>query len=204
MTMPIPGHDVSRPHSAPKVQPVLLFVMALSLLVPARLSAHAVVYPKSSAPGAYERYVLRVPNEKTTMTTRVELRFPADVRVTSFADVPGWRLEVLTDSARRIIGAVWTGSLPPQRFAEFPFVAVNPKGEARLTWPASQTYSDGARVEWTGEEGSKTPASVTAIAPPPGASGGKGGSMWVAWGALAISLVSLGLAMRRSDGSRAV
>ena len=41
-----------------------LAAVAALLLVPAAASAHAVVYPKSSATGAYERYVLRVPNEK--------------------------------------------------------------------------------------------------------------------------------------------
>src|SRR5690348_18036065 len=30
---------------------------------------------------AYEKYVLRVPNEKGVPTTRVEIRFPSDIRV---------------------------------------------------------------------------------------------------------------------------
>ena len=72
---------------------------------------------------AYEKYVLRVPNEKAIATTKVELHFPAGLRVTSFADVPGWQLEVVTDSAKAITAAIWTGTLPPQRFIEFPFVA---------------------------------------------------------------------------------
>ena len=45
-----------------------------------------------------------------------------DVRVSSFADVPGWTIEVTRDTAQRIIGAVWTGTLPPERFVELPFV----------------------------------------------------------------------------------
>jgi uncharacterized protein YcnI len=106
--------------------------VAALLALPVLAFGHAVVFPRTSAPGAYERYVLRVPNEKTSPTTRVEMRFPADVRVTSFEDVPGWQLEVLTDSAKHVIGAVWTGMLAPQRFAEFPFMAANPKGNARL------------------------------------------------------------------------
>src|SRR5262249_478717 len=113
--------------------------VALTLVVPALAIAHAVVYPKSSAPGAYERYMLRVPNERAVPTTRVELHFPPEVKVTSFADVPGWQLEVLTDSAQRIVGAVWTGSLPPKRFVEFPFVAVNPATATTVKWPAIQT-----------------------------------------------------------------
>jgi uncharacterized protein YcnI len=172
------------------------------------LWAHAVVFPKTSTLGAYERYVLRVPNEKAVATTRVELRFPAGVRVTSFADVPGWQLEVVTDSTKAITAAIWTGTLPPQRFIEFPFVAVNPKTDARLEWPAFQTYADGQRVEWTGPEGSKSPASATmvaAAAAAPGAPTQEGGGVtrWLPWAALVISLVSLGLAMRKPDARAA-
>jgi uncharacterized protein YcnI len=171
----------------------------LVVLLPTVLFGHAVVFPKASAPGAYERYVLRVPNEKRVATTRVEIHFPAAVRVSSFADVPGWELQVVTDSAKRIIGAVWTGALAPERFVEFPFVAVNPKSETRLTWPAIQTYADGERVEWTGQEGAKTPASVTSVATG-GLSAGDGTSTrWMVWTALIVAVVSLGLALRRPE-----
>jgi len=141
-------------------------------------------------------------------TTRVELRFPAGVRVTSFADVPGWQLEVVTDSAKAITAAIWTGTLPPQRFIEFPFVAVNPKTDARLEWPAYQTYADGQRVEWTGPEGSKSPASATMVAAAAAAPGaraqdGSGVTRWLPWAALVISLVSLGIAMRKPDARAA-
>jgi Uncharacterized protein conserved in bacteria len=175
----------------------LAATVVFALIVPGVAFSHAVVYPKSSAPGAYERYVLRVPNEKAIATTRIEIHFPADARVTSFADVAGWQLEVRTDSAERIVGAVWTGSLAPQRFVELPFVAVNPKSATRLVWPVTQTYADSITVDWTGAEGSKTPASVTAIAPA-GPTGESGATRWVPWGALIVALVALGLALRRS------
>src|SRR4051812_29140063 len=99
--------------------PVALALAAIALVVaPAIALAHAVVFPKTSTTGAYEKYVLRVPNEKAVATVRVEIRFPADARVTSFGDVAGWQLEVQTDSAKRIVGAAWTGTLAPQRFVE--------------------------------------------------------------------------------------
>jgi uncharacterized protein YcnI len=171
--------------------------IALALLVPAIAFGHAVVFPKNSTPGAYERYLLRVPNEKAIATTRVELRVPADVKVNSFAEVPGWQLEVLKDSAQRITGAVWTGTLAPNRFVEFPFVAVNPKTNAKIAWPALQTYADGQVVEWNGPEGSKTPASVTTIAAASIAGGGNV-PLWLSIAALILALISLGLAARKT------
>src|SRR4029078_3370828 len=123
-------------HSMKKIS----FLLAAALLVPSIASAHAVVFPKRSTHGAYEKFVLRVPNEKDVATTRVEIRFPAGLRVVSFVDVAGWQLEEIRDSANAVIGAVWTGSLPPERFVEFPFVAVNPKDDAQLVWPACQQY----------------------------------------------------------------
>jgi uncharacterized protein YcnI len=144
-----------------RAQRTIAATIAFVLAVPALGLAHAVVFPKMSTPGAYERYLLRVPNERNVATTRVEIRFPLDVKVISFADVQGWQIEIQRDSASRIVGAVWTGSLAPERFVEFPFVAVNPKTPAQIQWPAFQTYADGQRVEWTGAEDSKSPASVT-------------------------------------------
>ncbi len=172
--------------------------IALVLAIPAIVLGHAVVFPKASAPGAYERYVLRVPNERKVPTTKVEMRFPPEVRVTSFTDVPGWQLEVVRDSASRIVGAVWTGSLSPERFMEFPFVAVNPKTGTEVHWPAYQTYANGERVEWTGAEGSKSPASVTTLSASSAPSGSNGRTTLVmAAVALALSLVSLGLSIRK-------
>lgn len=188
----------STSHRAPALRSALVLLVCLA--APASALAHAVVFPKSSTPGAYERYVLRVPNERNLPTTVVEIQFPPDVRVVSFTDVPGWRLEVRTDAAGRVTGAVWTGTLPVQRFVEFPFMAVNPRTESRLTWPAIQTYANGERVAWTGAEGSKTPASSTSIREADESSSGV--VLYVAAAALLLSLVSLGLALRpRGSGS---
>ena len=178
---------------------IVVGCIVCSLVAPAIAFGHAVVLPKNSTPGAFERYVLRVPNEKAVATTRVEIRFPADVRVTSFEDVAGWQLEVLTDSTKRVVGAVWTGTLAPQRFIEFPFMAANPKVATRLIWPAFQTYADGERVEWTGAEGTKRPASSTLLA---AASVSESMTRSVPWIAAILALVSLGLAMRKRGAAQ--
>lgn len=180
--------------------PALALAAAALLLAPAAAFAHAVVYPKRAEPGAYERYVLRVPNERRVPTGRVEIRFPAGLRVVSFGDVPGWSLEVKKDASGAIVGAVWWGSLPPERFVEFPFVAVDPGAGARLVWPVAQTYQGGERIDWNGPEGSKTPASVTEIAK---AGGGAGAGTYLGAAALVVSLLALGLALRRPPPSSA-
>jgi uncharacterized protein YcnI len=168
------------------------------LFAPALAFAHAVVYPKTSMPGAYEKYVLRVPNERDVPTLKVELHFPVGLRVVSFSEVPGWKIQVLTDSAQRIIGAIWTGVLPKERFVEFPFVAVNPKDSTSLAWPTYQTYEGGEKVEWTSPDtAAKTPVSSTLIADatakPVKVSRT---SLYVSLVALLFSLTALGVALR--------
>jgi len=176
-----------------------LMLALLAMIVPAVALAHAVVYPKTSRPGAYEKYVLRVPNERDVPTIRVELHFPEGLRVVSFSDVPGWNLQVLTDSAKAIIGAVWTGVLPKERFVEFPFVAVNPKESTSLSWPTIQTYQGGEVVNWTSPDtASKTPVSATTIDDTSTPStGGSQSPVYVSIAALLLALMSLGVALRR-------
>lgn len=175
-----------------------LLLAVVALVIPSVALAHAVVYPRTSLPGAYERYVLRVPNERDVPTTRVELHFPADVRVVSFGDVAGWKLEVLIDTAQRITGAVWTGVLPKERFVEFPFIAVNPRDSARLTWPTIQTYANGEVVQWTDPDTTaKTPVSATIVAtvtPPPLKVSRT--SLYISVAALLFALTALAVALR--------
>ena len=199
MTLPLRVMQQRQTTARQRAQRTIAATIAFVLAVPALGLAHAVVFPRTSTPGAYERYLLRVPNERNVATTRVEMRFPLDVKVISFADVQGWQIEIQRDSASRIVGAVWTGSLAPERFIEFPFVAVNPKTPAQIQWPAFQTYADGQRVEWTGAEDSKSPASVTTIAVAlTGAPAAPSNTPFaLACAALGIAILSLGLALRR-------
>ncbi|MFW6085164.1 MAG: DUF1775 domain-containing protein [Gemmatimonadota bacterium] len=130
------------------------------------LWAHAVVVPGESRTGAYETYTLRVPNEKDVPTTRIEITFPSEVFVISFAEVPGWTLEVTRDDTGRAVGATWTGVLPPHRFVELPFVGVNPTEPAVLVWSVDQTYAGPSGeevVSWAGPADSEFPASRTTV-----------------------------------------
>jgi hypothetical protein len=68
------------------------------------------------------------------------------------------------DDSGRALSATWTGNLPPERFVELPFIGVNPREPARVTWPVLQVYANGDTARWTGAPDSESPASVTEIA----------------------------------------
>lgn len=142
-----------------------LAIGAALLAFAAAAPAHVTVWPKQSQPGAHERYAVRVPNEKQADTLAVELRFPAGLRVTAFEQKPGWLTEAMRDSKGTIVGVRWTGRLPPEQFTEFGLLAVNPASAKDLVWAATQRFADGTSVEWSGAEGSKSPAPHVQLLP---------------------------------------
>jgi uncharacterized protein YcnI len=167
---------------------------------------HAVVYPGEAPTGAYQKYVLRVPNERSFTTTRVSITFPAGVRVISFDEVPGWALETTSaDAGASFSGAAWTGELPVGRFVEFGFIGVNPSEATTLKWDVVQVYGDGTVVEWTGPADSATPASLTRVgapsATPVGGPSSSGLATPLAVLALLLAFIALGVSLRPARAS---
>ena len=121
-------------------------------------SAHVTVSPQASAPGAREKYEIRVPNERKSATITVEIRFPAGLRVTAVEQKPGWHAEALRDSAGNLTGVRWIGNLPPEQFTEFGLLGQNPAGGSELVFTATQAFADGTKIEWSGAANSNTPA----------------------------------------------
>lgn len=110
---------------------------------------------------------MRVPTEKAIPTVRIELEVPAGVEISAVDDIAGWKVELRKDSAGKIVGIVWSGSsIAPRQAAQFTFTAQNPAEETAIAWKVLQMYEDGTRSEWTGPQGSRTPASVTTIKAP--------------------------------------
>jgi uncharacterized protein YcnI len=171
-------------------------VIAL-LLISSLAWARAVVFPRTSTLGAYERYTLRIVNERDVPIVRVEIRFPAGLSVISFGDVPDWKLQIVLDSAQKITGAVWTGALPKARFVELPFLAMNPKDSTSVSWPVYETYEGGERVEWTNPDtASRTPISSTLLGGPPVPVRVSRTSLYISLIALLFALTALGVALR--------
>ena len=119
--------------------------------------AHVTIWPQQSAPGAREKYELRVPNERKSATITVEFRFPRGLRVTAVEQKPGWQAEAFRDASGALTGVRWIGNLPPEQFTEFGLLAVNPAG-GELAFTAIQAFADGTKIEWSGAAGSKSPA----------------------------------------------
>jgi uncharacterized protein YcnI len=139
--------------------PILAFAAASVLL------AHVTVSPKESGAGAVQKYTLRVPNEKAVANVRIEVEFPSGAEVSAVDDQAGWKVDLKKDSAGKITGAAWVGSLDAKGIVDLSFSAKNPKEETKLVWKVVQVYKDGSKSDWTGPAGSKGPAPVTTIKP---------------------------------------
>jgi uncharacterized protein YcnI len=140
-----------------------LWIAAIAVLMSVPALAHVTVQPKQSAPGATEKYVLRVPTEKFVPTVRVDVEFPATLNVSAFEPKAGWKIEEKKDATGKLIGVTLNGSLGPGESTQFNFTARNPGTEGKLIFKAIQTYEDGTKSEWTGPEGSRTPSPVVEI-----------------------------------------
>lgn len=140
--------------------------LLLTFSLAASAWAHVGILPRESTAGATQKYTMRVPTEKSVPTVRIEAEFPAAVEVTSVEDKAGWKIELKKDASGKITGAIWSGStIAPRDIGEFGFTARNPGEETKLVWKVVQIYEDQSRSEWTGPQGSRSPAPVTQIKP---------------------------------------
>jgi len=135
----------------------------LAVVSSAVVFAHITIWPKESAPGARERYTMRVPNEKQVTTVRIEGEFPSELNVYDFEFKPGWKVDFKKDDKGKIIGATWTGRIAPYEFVEFGMLGLNPKEGSSLTWKFVQFYDDGMKEEFTGAVGSRYPSPVVML-----------------------------------------
>jgi uncharacterized protein YcnI len=139
---------------------------AFALASAALAFAHIRIAPTESAPGAREKYTMRVPNEKQVNTIRVEGEFPAGLQIYDFEFKPGWKIDFKKDDNGKIVGATWTGKVQPYEFVEFGMLGINPKEETNLAWKFVQYYEDGSKEEFTGPVGSFRPSPVTDLKKP--------------------------------------
>lgn len=148
------------------ISKLLIFTFAALFIFSGSAYAHVTVKPSSSAPEAWETYTIKVPVEKETDTTKVTLKVPEGVTFESYQPVPGWKVTTEGDKDGHVKTVTWAATdegIAAGQFQQFSFVAQNPKEETKVAWDAFQYYEDGEIVEWSGEEGSDLPHSVTEI-----------------------------------------
>lgn len=128
--------------------------------------AHAHVSPSVVQRGHSETFTLVVPTEGQATTSAVELTVPGGFQLGSFEAAPGWKRSVRQTGSgdEAIVSKVaWAGgSVPGGEAAYLRFQGVADRS-GPYAFKVRQTYSDGRVVEWTGSEGSDTPAPVVSV-----------------------------------------
>jgi periplasmic copper chaperone A len=143
--------------------------LAVVVLTAGPAAAHVTVSSPDAAPGGFGKLVVRVPTESdTASTTRLQVQLPAD---TPFAFVstrphPGWTVATterkLADPitaegftlSKAVATVTWTVSdatagIAPGQFDEFELsLGAFPSDVDTLSFPTTQTYSDGTVVTW--------------------------------------------------------
>src|SRR5215210_2704690 len=146
--------------------PAMMIVTAFALCLPAAANAHVSITPRQSMAGATEKYVIRVPTESKVATVGAELVVPEGVIVETVAVPNGWKYEV-TRKDDRIVSIKWTMNIPPGEFAEFAFVARNPRDKTEVVWTLRQKFADGTVSDWTKGPNGIRPSSITKLAARP-------------------------------------
>ncbi|MHA6530029.1 YcnI family copper-binding membrane protein [Paenibacillus sp. BAC0078] len=147
---------------------------ALLLVLATMASAHVTVSPAESATGAWETYTLKVPSEKDAATIQVDLRIPEGAEFKQYEAAPGWDVTIEGNKVSWIANGK---GIQAGQFQRFYFTAKNPDAAGELAWNAYQHYADGSVVQWSGEEGSETPHSITEIVQAAGGDSHAHGSM---------------------------
>jgi uncharacterized protein YcnI len=135
---------------------------AVTLVLASPAFAHAILSPPVAKAKVDQQFTLSVPTEEEGATTsEVELTVPDGLAIDSFEPAPGWtRSEQASGSGeeRAIRKVAWSGGkVPTGEDAVFRF---NGSLDSAKTYEVAvrQTYSSGRVVDWSGSEGSDTPA----------------------------------------------
>lgn len=123
---------------------------------------HAIMSPSIVPTKESQQFTLSVPTEEEGQTTnKIVLTVPAGFAVDSFEAAPGWTREVKATGTGEdaVVNTItWTGGkVPTEEDSVFRFNASVSKA-ATVTFGVRQYYSDGTVVDWSGAEGSDTPA----------------------------------------------
>ena len=194
-----------------------LGIIALSGAAPAWAHVHADADADNPAPGATSMVTFQVPGESENgaLTTRLSVKLP-DVASARTEVMPGWTATLERDAAAGTVRSVtWTADprvgISSDQFALFRVSVKLPEGDS-VTFPTTQTYSDGTVVRWDqaplpggGEPEHPAPALSLTGAPPTGmddhemtaqaAPTADNAARWLAGGAITLAAVGIAAAL---------
>ncbi len=133
-------------------RPLTLATALLAFLaVASSASAHVQILPATATVQQAQEFTVRVPTERPLPTTAVQVTFPSEVAVYSFAPPPaGWRATKIQRDGR-FVGVKYTGgSIPVNQYLDFHFLGT-PTKDGTSVWKSLQTYADGQVKPWTGK-----------------------------------------------------
>lgn len=115
-------------------------------------SAHVVVSAPDAAQGGYSVLTFRVPTESdTASTSSVKVTLPG-LNSARTQPIPGWTSTVEKDSADLAVSVTWTANpgseVGPGQFQQFLLSAGPLPEQESVSFPATQTYTDGEVVNW--------------------------------------------------------
>jgi uncharacterized protein YcnI len=177
--------------------------------------AHVRVTADNPAPGSYSVLTFKVPNEseKGVLTTQLNVILP-NVASASTDVMPGWTATLDRDAAAGTVRSVtWTAApgtgIGRDQFALFRISVKLPNVDS-VSFPATQTYSDGTVVKWDQPEppgGAEPEYPVPEVALTGAAAADDNpaptvqtvapdnSARWLAGGALALSAVAVATAL---------
>ena len=198
--------------------------VGLALVPTLVASAHVTGSSPDATPGGFGKLVFRVPNEsETASTTALSVDLPKDTpfAFVSVRPVAGWTVETTTEPlaepveleggftvTEAVANVTWTADseengIGPGEFTEFEVSAGPfPADVDELTFPATQTYSDGEIAEWIepvqeGQPEPERPAPVLELsgssAPAESDGGGSSDTLAIVLGAVGIGLGAIAL-----------
>jgi uncharacterized protein YcnI len=201
---------------------------ALTILTAAPAWAHVHVEADHAQPGAEATLTFEVPNEsdKGAATTEFTITLP-NLTSVSTQQMPGWTVRLDRDAAAGTVKSItWTAApsagIAPDQFALFRVAVLLPKTDS-VSFPATQTYSDGTVVKWdeptppggaepeypsptlalTGEAAADEHGATVAAAPAPSNAGAVSASSadetarWLAGAGIALGVVAVALTVWR-------
>lgn len=168
-------------------------VVAVALALASAAFAHAEISPPVAITNQSQLFTLVVPTEKeNAKTVLVELTLPSGFNIDSFVAAPGWKRTLLHGEGGTVTKVGWSGGgTPTDEDSVFQFLASTSSSKT-YTFGVRQGYSDGSVVDWSGPEGSDTPAPTIESK---SSLGGGGGSSTLEIGALILGAVALVVAV---------